>query len=170
MEAEIDIKSDNYIQLKRNKDILKLKIRDEEGKDTGNYLEFNLEDIELPIKYQTIVEEDKKARATLRNQFTIIDKKQDHKGKKLLSANEEAKIKAMQEFYKKEVELYNMFLGEKGVEKLLNGRELSWSTLEEIDQIIKESILPKLKVNAEDIKNKIIKKYSNKQNRDDVIE
>lgn len=162
--------ADNFIQLKRNEDILRLKIRDEEGSDTGNYLEFNLEDIELPIRYQQIIEEDKKARTNLRNQFTIIEKKQDHKGKKLLSANEEAKIKAMQEFYKKEVEIYNMFLGEHGVEKLLNGRALSWSTLEEIDEIINECIVPKLKVNAEDIKQKIMKKYSNTNKRDDVIE
>lgn len=171
MDADIKIKSDNEIRLKRNEDILRLKIRDEEGNDTGNYLEFNLEDIELPITYQKIIEEDKKARKTLQNQFTIIDKKQDHKGKKLLSANEEAKIKAMQDFYKREVEIYNMFLGENGVEKLLNGRKLSWSTLEEIDEIIEKYILPKLNISAENIKKKITKKYSNKeQKRDDVIE
>ena len=168
MEAEINVKSDNCIQLKENKDILRLKIKDEKGKDTGEELTFNLEDIELPIKYQNIIEEDKKARLNLKNQFTIIEKKQDHKGKKLLSANEEAKIKAMQEFYKKEVEIYNMFLGERGVEKLLNGRELSWSTLDEINDIIENAIMPKLEVNAEKIKNKIISKYSTK--RDDVIE
>ena len=171
MEAEINIKSDNIIQLKKSEDILKLRIRDEEGNDTGNYLEFNLQDIELPIRYQEIIEEDKKARANLKNQFLIIDKKEDHKGKKLLSSNEELKIKAMQEFYKKEVEIYNMFLGKNGVEKLLNGRQLSWNTLEEIDEIITNSILPKLEINAEDIKKKIMSKYSIKEdNRDDVIE
>ena len=170
MEAEMNIKSDNYIQLKEKTDILKLRIIDEEGNDTGNIIEFNLEDIELPIRYQQIIEKDKKARLNLKNQFEIIDKKQDHKGKKLLSANEEAKIRAMQEFYKKEVEIYNMFLGENGVQKLLNGRELSWSTLQELDEIINEYILPKLKVNAEDIKTKIIKKYSNVEKRDDIIE
>lgn len=171
MGAELDNKSDNFIQLKENKDILKLWIRDTEGNETGEHLEFNLEDIELPLRYQEILEEDKKNRAYLRNQFTIIDKKQDHKGKKLLSANEEAKIKAMQTFYKKEVEIYNMFLGKNGVEKLLNGRELSWSTLDEIDEIIEKTIVPKLKINAETIKNRIIEKYSNKNKKaDDVIE
>ena len=92
----------------------------------------------------------------------------------------------MQEFYKKQVEVYNMFLGENGVEKILNGRQLSWSTFDEIDAIIKTYISPKLKVNASNIKDKIengrrdIKilmrhfifsiKYNNKQQRDDVIE
>lgn len=168
MEAEIKIKSDNYIQLKENKDILKLRIRDIEGNDTGEMLIFNLEDVELPMKLLKMQELDRKNRANLQNQFIIIDKKQDHKGKKLFSANEEAKIKAMQDFYRKEVEVYNLFLGERGVEKLLNGRELSWSTLEEIDEIIEQAILPKLEINAENIKKKIVKKYSNK--KDDVIE
>ena len=161
MGAELLNKSDNEIQLKRNEDLLRLRIVDENGKDTGNYLEFDLEDIELPIKWQQLLEEDKKNRAYLRNQFTIIEKKEDHKGKKLLSANEEAKVRAMQDFYKKEVEIYNMFLGENGVQKLLNGRNLSWGTLDEIDSIIVESILPKLEINAQNIKDKIMKKYSN---------
>ena len=161
------IMEDNIIKLKQS-DILKLRIQDENGNDTGNYLEFNLADIELPLRYQEIIELDKKNRANLRNQFMIIDKQQDHKGKKLLSFNEEQKIKIMQNFYKEEVKIYNMFLGENGVQKLLNGRELSWTTLDEIDEIINETILPKLKVNADDIKKKIMSKYAPKQ--EDTLE
>ena len=169
MEAEINVKSDNdTIQLKRNENILRLRIKDEEGNDTGNFLEFNLEDIELPIRYQEIIELDNKNRLDLKNKYAIIDKKQDHKGKKLLSSNEEARIKATIEFYKKEVEIYNMFLGKNGVEKLLNGRQLSWGTLQEIDEIIEQVILPKLEISAENIKKKIMSKYGTK--RDDVIE
>ena len=161
---------DNYIQLKKNEELLRLGIRDEDGNDTGEFLEFDLEDIELPLKLQTLIEEDKKNRAKLKNQFIVIDKKQDHKGKKLFSANEEAKIKVLNEFYKKEVEIYNILLGERGVEKLLNGRKLNWTTLAEIDEIIEQTIYPKLKVNAESIKKKIIEKYSIKEKKDDVIE
>lgn len=168
MEAELKNKSDDYIQLKKNKDILRLKIIDENGNDTGNVLEFNLEDIELPMRYQEILERDKKNRQNIRNQFMIIDKKQDHKGKKLMSSNEEAKIKAMRDFYKEEVKIYNLFLGENGVEKLLNGRELSWSTLDEIDEIIEQNILPKLSISAENIKNKIMAKYSNSEAGDTI--
>ena len=169
MEAEIkEIASDNVIKLKENENILKLRIVDEDGNDTGEMLRFNLEDIELPLKYQEIIERDKKARTHLKFRMDEIARTPDKKGKKLLSANEEAQIKATQDFYKEEVQIYNMFLGENGVQKLLNGRELSWGTLEEIDEIIEKAILPKLKVNAESIKNKIMKKYSDK--KDDVIE
>lgn len=171
MEAEVNItKSDNVIQLKSD-DILRLKIVDTEGNYTGNQLEFDLSDIELPLTYQKILEEDKRNRSYLKNQFTIIDKKEDHKGKKLLSSNEEAKIKAMAEFFKKEKEVYNMFLGENGVEKLLNGRKLTLNTLSEIDEIIEKTILPKMEINAKSVKDKIMSKYSTKENkRDDVIE
>lgn len=160
---------ENYIQLKKNEDILKLRIRDEEGNDTGNYLEFNLEDIELPFKLQTMMDEDKKNREFIKNEFIAIDKKQDHKGIKLFSAKQEAKIKAMQKFYKREIEIYNMFLGENGVEKLLNGRQLSWGTLAEIDEIIEQIIVPKLNITTEKIKKKITDKYGNNSKKDDEV-
>jgi len=149
---------ENYIQLKKS-DVLRLGIRDEEGKDTGEFLEFNLEDIELPLRYQELLEKDKKNKENLRNQMVIIDKREDVKGKKLLSKNEEDKIKAVNDFFKKEIEVYNMFLGENGVQKLLNGRKFGWTTLQEIDDIIDKQIAPYLDTNMESITNKIKEKY-----------
>lgn len=157
----------DYIQLNKS-NVLKLGIKTEDGKDTGEYLEFDLEDIELPMRYQTLLEEDKKNMQYLKNQITIIDKKQDHKGKKLMSANEEAKIKVLNEFYKKEVDIYNMFLGENGVQKLLNGRKIGWTTLQEIGEIIEKQIQPRLEINMKSIEDKIKSKY--KTNKSDVIE
>ena len=170
MEAEINVKSDNVIQLKESKEVLRLRIKDENGNYTGNSLEFNLGDLDYLLVLQDMMEADKKNRAYLQNQYAIIDKKEDHKGKKLFSANEEAKIKATNEFYKKEAEIYDMFLGKDGVKKLLNGRKLTPSTLDEIDEIIEKAILPKLQIKAEDIKKNIMEKYSNNTKRDDVIE
>lgn len=169
MEAESNIKSDNYIQLKEN-DVVILRIRDKDGNDTGNYLEFDLEDIELPLKLQEMQEKDKKNRIDTRNKLRILEKQQDHKGKKLLSYKQREEIKIMQEFYRKEVEIYNMFLGENGVEKLLNGRKLNWAILEEIDEIIETAIIPKLEINRDNITKKIMEKYSNKRDDVNVIE
>ena len=166
----IDNKVENEIKLNKAKDILRLKIKDEDGNDTGNFLEFNLGDLDYLLILQDMAEADKKNREYLKNQYTIIDKKQDHKGKKLFSSNEEAKIKATNEFYKKEAEIYDMFLGKDGVKKLLNGRKLTLARLDEIDEIIEKAILPKLQIKAEDIKKDIMAKYSNKTKRDDVIE
>lgn len=158
----------NSIRLK-NENILKLEIEDENGVKTGEFLEFDLEDIELPFKYQEIIERLKKSKKYLQNQFTIIDKKQDHKGKKLMSSNEEEKLKALNNFYKEQVKIYNIFLGENGVQKLLNGRSLRWTTLNEIDEIIEKQIVPRLNMTKDDITKKIKSKYSNKK-EDNVLE
>ena len=53
--------TDNVIQLK-NENILKFEIATEDGKKTGDFLEFDLEDIELPFKYQELLEKMKKSR------------------------------------------------------------------------------------------------------------
>ena len=163
--------TDNTVQKigLKNENILKLKIVDEKGNSTGEYLEFDLEDIEIPFKYQEIIERLKKSRNNLKNQFTIIEKKQDHKGKKLMSSNEEEKLKALNNFYKEQVEIYNIFLGENGVQKLLNGRKLRWTTLSEIDELIEKQIAPQLNVTMDDITKKIKSKYSNKK-EDNVLE
>lgn len=161
--------TDNFIQLKKS-DVLRLGIRTEEGKDTGEYLEFQLDDIELPLKYQELIEKDKKNKEQLRNQMLIIDRRQDVKGKKLLSKNEEDKIKALNEFFIKEVEVYNMFLGARGVEKLLNGRKFTWTTLQEIDEIIEKQIAPHLEVNMKNITDKVKEKYSQAVKKSEDIE
>ena len=168
MEAEINVKSDNYIQLKKNENILRLRIRDEEGKDTGKYLEFDILNPKYLLRYQDLVEEDRKNRLWFQNQLTIIDKKQDHKGKKLYSYKEEEMLKAYDEFNQKTKKVYDMFLGEGGLDKLLNGRDISLNTLAEVDRIITDVILPKLELNSEEIKKMIKTKYTDK--RDDVIE
>lgn len=156
---------DNFIQL--NKDnILRLGIKTADGEDTGEHLEFDLEDIELPLKYQDLLEQEKKNRQNLKNQIVIIEKRQDVKGKKLMSKNEEDKIRAINDFYKKEVEILNGFLGERGVEKLLNGRKVGWTTLEEIDELISKQIAPYLKQNMVNISDKIKKKYGSKEETD----
>ena len=160
--------TDNFIQLNKSTE-LRLKIKTDEGEYTGEELVFQLDDIELPLKYQELIEKDKKNKEALRNLFIIIDKRQDVKGKKLLSKNEEDKIKAINEFFKKEAEVYNMFLGERGVEKLLNGRKLGWTTLQEIDEIIEKQISPYFKISMDDITKKVKEKYQQALDKSKVM-
>lgn len=160
---------DNTIKLNKS-DVLTLKIVTDEGKETGECLTFDLEDIELPLKYQELIEKDKKNKENLRNQLLIIEKRQDVKGKKLLSKNEEDKVKALNEFFIKEIEVYNMFLGPRGVEKLLNGRKFTWTTLQEIDEIIEKQITPYIDINMQKITDKVKEKYSQAVKKSEEIE
>lgn len=160
---------DNNVIKLNKRDTLKLKIQTDEGVDTGEYLEFDLTNIELPLIYQELIEKDKKNREYLRNKLMLIEKRQDVKGKKLLSRNEEDSIRALNEFFNKEKEIYNMFLGERGVEKLLNGRKMSWNTLEEIDEIIEKQITPYLDMQMNSIQNKIKEKYNHIINKSEEV-
>ena len=161
--------TDNYIQLNKD-DRLKLEIVTEDGKSTGEYLVFDLEDIELPLRLQEMLEEHKKNRQWIRNQEIIINKREDVKGKKLMSKNEEDMIKSLNEFFNKEIEIYNKFLGENGVQKLLNGRPMGWTRLLEIDEIIEKYIMPKLEISRDNIKDKIKSIYGNvKVANEDVL-
>ena len=157
-----------FIQL-NEENILRLDIRTKDGKETGEYLEFDLEDIELPLKYQELLEKDKKNKEWIRNQLLIINKREDIKGKKLLSKNQEDEIKAINEFFKKEIEIYNMFLGENGVQKLLNGRKIGWTTLEQIDEIVAKQIVPHLNFTMEKITDKVREKYKNAVERNKEV-
>lgn len=160
--------TDNTIKLSKD-NILRLKIETNDGKETGEYLEFDLEDLDLLLRYQDLVEKDKKNKEHLRNELLIIEKRQDVKGKKLLSKNEEDKLRALKDFFNKEKEVYNMFLGENGVEKLLNGRKLGWTSLKEIDEIIEKQIAPHLDLSMKSITQKVKDKYK-LENKSDVLE
>ena len=161
--------TDNFIQLNKN-DVLVLGIKDEEGNPTGEYMEFDLEDVELPLIYQEMAEKIKKNNTNLRNDLIIINKRQDAKGKKLFSKNEEDKIKAFKDYFEKQIEAYNMFLGEDGVRKLLNGRKVGWTTLDEIDHIIGDQIAPYFNNTMEKIEKKIKDKYKRKTTNEEEIE
>ena len=158
----------DFIQLKKD-NILRIGIKDIEGNDTGEHLEFDMEDIELPLRLNECEARHRKNLEFLKMQFVIIDKKEDKKGKFILSWKEEEKLKVLQEFYKRETEALDLFLGENGTKKLLNGRKPYYSMYEDISEIL-EPIMPKLKLRADDIANKIKEKYSNKATEKNVLE
>ena len=79
-----------YIQLKA-RNTLKIGLKDEFGNErkdeNGNllYIEFDLEDIELPLKYNKCEFLIRKAKQDLKFDKLINDKRQEVKGKYLLS-------------------------------------------------------------------------------------
>lgn len=148
----------DFIQLKKD-NIFRVGIMDTNGVDTGQHLEFDLEDVELALKLNQSEAQHRKNIEFLKSQFIIIDKKQDKKGKFILSWKEEEKLKILKEFYKREMDALDLFLGKDGTKKILNGRNPYYTMYEDINEIL-APIMPKLKIRAQDIKEKIIKKYS----------
>lgn len=166
----------DYIQLKERKDILKLGIKDEAGnivfdeKDNEVFIEFDLGDIDLPIRYSKCTTQINDAKRELKNKLVIINKQQDKKGKGFLSCNEEQKIKAVQEFYKKMELAMDLFLGKGGTRKFLNGKKIYWEVWDDIAEALKPYI-DKMKLTVEDMEDRIKNKYkvTEKENDEEVL-
>ena len=157
----------DFIQLKKD-NILRIGIKDVNGNETGESLQFDLEDIELPLRLNECEAKHRKNVEFLRNQFLIIDKKEDKKGKFILSWKEEEKLKVLQDFYKREMEALDLFLGKNGCKKLLNGRNPYYAMYEDFTELL-QPILPKIKMTADDIAKKIKEKYNNKATEKNVL-
>lgn len=155
---------EDFIQLKKS-NILKIGIQDADGKDTGEFLEFDLEDIELSAKLNECQKKHNENIQNLKRQFVIIDKKEDKKGKTLLSWKEEEKMKVLKKFYQDEADALDLFLGKGGTKKLLNGRNPYWTMYDDINEML-EPILPKLKLSMDDVVKKIKTKYKTTENED----
>lgn len=156
----------DFINLKK-RNVLRFGIKDENGnekKDANGdliYLEFDLEDIELPLKYNKCEFLVRKAQEDLKWKFLIIDKKQDVNDKKmLLSKNEEEKVKAVKQYYKDMEVAMDLFLGEGGVQKLF-GDTRYYEMFDDLAEML-EPVLPKLKIDMDAITNKIKNKYKEK--------
>ena len=165
----------DYIKIKERKDILKLGIMDEEGnivKDSKGKevcLEFDLGDVELPLKYNRCINLINQARQKLKLDFITIDKKQDYKGKQqLLSSNEEAKAKAIKHFYKEMEVAMDLFLGIGGTRKYLNGKNPYWEMFDDLSEAI-EPYMDKMKLTTTDMLDRIKSKYKVDESQSDVL-
>lgn len=158
------------ITLNNSEDIKRFYVYTKDGKKTGEHLDFDLEDIELIDKLDKIYNKILKNQQWIKNEMTVIDKKQDFKKKNnFMSNNEKLKYEAIKKYYNEQRNAFDMFLGENGVEKLLYGRKFEWGTLNEISEIISNQIYPQLKISMKNITDKVKEKYKNKI-ENDVLE
>lgn len=151
----------SFIKLEGSKDTKKFWITTKEGKETGEYIEINLEGLGILDRIDQFYHDYPKNRKWIRDELLIIQKKQDFTKKgQLMSNNQRLEYEAVKKYYNMQKNTFNLFLGENGVDKLLYGRELEWDTIEEIEKLISEQIIPQLDVTMNKISDKIIKKYN----------
>ena len=158
--ADVNQNEENFIQLKKD-NILRIGIKDSDGNDTGEHLEFDMESIEYPLKLDKCFTMHKQNIADLNSYLTIIDKKygnQKSNDKYLLSKKEKEEYECFKKFFEKEMEAIDLFIGKGGSKKLLNGRDPYYSFFNDFTDMI-APILSKLKIRVQDIKNKIESKY-----------
>ena len=154
------------IQLK-NDNLFKIGIKNAEGKDTGEIITIDMEDIELPLKLQECETKIKQNEMWLGIQKKQIESRPDKKGKKLLSANQESLIKLLNEFYARQTKAWEIFLGDGAISKILCGRKPYYTMFAELNEQLMP-LMPKIKENCKSIQEKIKTKYMKKET--DVME
>ena len=132
-----------------------------EVNDKGETIEFDLVDIELPFKCDRAFREVARIDSDLRAKLVIIGKQQDHPNKgTVMTANEEATLKAYKEAFKEMRVAMDGFLGEGACQKIFGDRNY----LEMYSDLAKElePHLEKMKINTSGIAQRIKEKYGKK--------
>lgn len=156
-----------YIKLKK-RNVFKMGILDENDKPKKDkngheiFIEFDLEDINTIDNYNKCISLIEKAETTLKMKAAAIDKQEDTKGKNdFMSKNQKAKYQALKEYYKSTEEAMDLFLGTNGTNKIFGDNRY----LEMFDDLVEmlNPIMPKLKLNADDLIEKVKNKYKFKE-------
>ena len=147
-----------YITLKERTGLKRFGIRTQDGVDTGEYIEIDLEDLDLPLKSNECQAKHFENFETLKRDLAEAEKKSSEKNPTdILSEKEKATIEAYKKFYEAEIEALDGFLGEGATRKLLGGRKPYLTMYDDINDYL-EQIVPILK----DTQNQVIERIKSK--------
>lgn len=136
-----------------------------EVNDSGDTIEFDLEDIGLNFKLLKALREIDRIQDYMKKELYIIDKRQDVKGK-YLSKNEEDTLRLWDKCFKDMRNAMDTFLGAGACNKIFGDRNYIEMFDDLMDQL--KPHLEKMKISYNDIKKRIENKYSSKNEK--VIE
>ena len=152
---------ENTIQLSE-KNILKFKVKKENGEDTGLVIKIDLQDIELPLRINKMQEIHKKNVSLLKQKAKVLEKQEDKKGDGLLSWKQEEQIKLLRDFYDNEMKSLDMFIGQGMTKKILKAMD-RYPYYDMYDDIVNsfEPVLNVIEKEANSMIDNIKKKYGN---------
>lgn len=132
-----------------------------EVNDAGETIEFDLVDVELPFKCDRAFREVSRIDKDLKAKLVIISKQEDHPIKgSIMTANEEAVVKAYNDAFREMRIAMDAFLGDGACQKIFGDRNYldMYIDLEEA----LEPHLKKMQLNTEGISKRIREKYGKK--------
>lgn len=150
---------EDFIQIKEE-NVIRVKVKDKDNKDTGVVITFDLQDVSLPLKFNKMEALHRKNLSILRQKGVALDKQEDKKGKFLLSWKAEKKSEILEEHYKKEMEALDLLIGEGTTQKILNalGRNCYYNMFDDIVDSL-TPILDKMENEADKLIKKVEEKY-----------
>ena len=157
-----------YITLKEKTGLKRFGIKTQDGEDTGEYIEIDLEDIELPIKANECQARHFENYKKLKNSLEEAKQKSDEVAEnEIFSEKQKATFEAYNEFYKAEEEALDLVLGKGATRKLLGGRKPYLMMYDDINGYL-EQILPTMEETQKKLEQKIREKYQTKK-EDDIL-
>lgn len=157
-----------YIQLKKRESLKRFGIRAEDGTDTGEYIEIDVEDLDLPLKANDCqakhIENYNNLNKKIEEAKNLSNEKTDND---VLSKKERAILEAFKEFYEAEEKSIDELLGEGATRKLLGGRRPYLTMHDDINEYL-EQIIPVLKNTQENVISRIKNKYG-KEKEDNIL-
>lgn len=153
----------------KNTGILEVELVNFKGEPTGEKLVFDTLDIELPFKLQEMFEKHEGNIKKLQADKILLDKKKytATKKKSMFTQKQEDEFKLMKDFYNKEMETMDIFLGENGCKKMLNGRKPYLTMFNDITDAL-EPVMKEIVKDMNDIRKTITNKY--KEDEGDTLE
>lgn len=149
----------DYIQLKKRDSIKRFGIRTTDGEDTGEYIEFDMEDLDLPIKANQCQLSHVENYNNLKKELEEANQKSDEKGEhEIISEKEKATIEALKRFYEAEEKALDGFIGKGATKKLLGNGEPYLTMYDDINDYLKQ-ILPTIKDAEKSLESRIKDKY-----------
>lgn len=145
----------------RNKDTYKIEVN-----DNGDFIEFDITDIELPFKLERAHRMTQEATKWLKGQLVIINKKKDTAKKgEFMTDKERATLEAYRETFKRMRAAIDEFAGAGASQKIFGDQNY----LEMFNDFMRElePHLEKMQIKGADIKKRIEEKYS--ESADDEI-
>lgn len=157
-----------YITLKERTGLKRFGIRTEDGTDTGEYIEIDLEDLDLPLKANKCQLEHINNYNKLKSQIEAAAQMPNTKNpNELVTEQQKAVLAAHKEFYEAEEKALDEFLGEGATKKLLGGRKPYLTMYDDINEYL-EQIVPILKDAQKNLEEKIKTKYQ-VQKEDNIL-
>lgn len=151
---------EDFIQLEE-KNVVNIGVKNSKGENTGVVIKFDLQDVELPLKMNKMEAMHKKNISVLAQKAVAIDKQEDKKGKFLLSWKIEQKLELLKEFYKREMDALDLFIGEGTTKKILKAinRKPYYNMFDDIIDAI-SPYFDKLDIEADNLIKNIEAKYN----------
>ena len=136
-----------------------------EVNDNGDTISFNIDDPELPLKFDTAFQKVNNISSKMKAERVVIEKKQDEQTKGLLTKNERALYEMTNKYMKEMRKVMDGFLGEGACEKIFGDANFPGMYEELLDQL--QPHFAKMRLNAESYRKAIEKKYG--QDEDEFV-